>query len=131
MDDRRGDRVSMGISDVFRLAGIAAGLLLMLLIFTAPSAAAPVAAGAPGEKADGVLYEDATANSAATITQVLPNSATSQLTLDHVSRIRIKENVIIIEWGGTATTLLPQQYVCAIAINKHNPRAAGTEPAGH
>ncbi|HUO08807.1 MAG TPA: hypothetical protein VM008_10940 [Phycisphaerae bacterium] len=68
--------------------------------------------------APGVLYQDDSANSSATITQVLPNSSTSMMTLGDVRRIRVQQEILVIEWGTTATTLLPRQYISSVTINK-------------
>ena len=69
------------------------------------------------------LYIDATATSAATVTQILPDSKQTQMNLDQVKRVRLQGNVLVVEWGGTAVTLLPRQFVSAITINKRAPAA--------
>ena len=88
--------------------------------------AAGAAAAAPGS--EDVLYEDPTGASSATISQVLPNSSKETLIVDHLRRVRVKQEILIIEWGGTAVTLLPRQYVGSITINKRID-AAATQPA--
>ena len=65
-----------------------------------------------------VLYEDPTANSSVTVTQILPNSSTSMMTFGAVKRIRVHQDILIIEWGTTATTLLPRQFVGSLTVNK-------------
>jgi hypothetical protein len=73
-----------------------------------------------------VLYQDDSATSSATITQVMPNSSTSMMTLGAVRRIRVQQEILIVEWGTTATTLLPRQFVSSVTINK---RADNPAPA--
>jgi hypothetical protein len=80
------------------------------------------------DREDGVLYEDAAGRSSATITQVMPDASKSMMTLDKVRRIRVKHDILVIEWGDTVTTLLPRQYVGSVTINKRAP--AATEPRG-
>jgi hypothetical protein len=102
--------------------------LALLCLFAWAGSAMPAlgqATTAPAASADDVIYEDAGANSSATITQVKPNSETSLMTLQNVRRIRVKQGVLVIEWGGTATTLLPMQYVASMTVNKRN---AATQP---
>jgi hypothetical protein len=81
-------------------------------------AAVGLGAAEAGKPADDAVFEDTAAHSSATISQVLPNSTTTQTTLPNVKRIRVRDEIFIIEWGDTATTLLPRQYVISIALNK-------------
>jgi hypothetical protein len=83
----------------------------------------------PAKLADDVLYEDEAARSSATVTQVMPDSSKTLMTLDAVRRIRIKQEILIIEWGNTVTTLLPRKFISSMTINKRAP-AAETRPAG-
>jgi hypothetical protein len=76
---------------------------------------------------DEVLYEDATGQSSAKITQVMPDSSKTLLTLDNIKRVRIKADILIVEWGGTLTTMLPKHFISEMTINKRN--AATTAPA--
>ena len=100
------------------LAGLSIGAAQRV---RAEDTAKPAAAGG----ADDVLYDDDTAKASATGTQVMPNSSTSNMTLDNVRRIRVKNDILIIEWGGTVITFLPKQFVSAMTINKRNgPKAA-------
>lgn len=81
--------------------------------------------GTPAAGSDDVLYEDAQALSSATILQIMPNSNKETMIVDHVRRVRVKQEVLIIEWGTTAVTLLPRQYVGSITINKRIDPNAG------
>jgi hypothetical protein len=76
---------------------------------------------------DEVLYEDDTGQSSAKITQVMPDSSKTLLTLDHIKRVRIKADILIVEWGGSLTTMLPKHFISEMTINKRN--AAATAPA--
>lgn len=82
------------------------------------------------EKAE-VLYADPGGTTTAAIVQVLPNSAKESMTLQNVKKISICQDVLIIEWGATATTLLPRQFVASINLNKRVGVGAGaaTVPA--
>ncbi len=79
---------------------------------------------------DDILYIDPDAQSSATITQVFPNSNTSQMILTNVRSIRARQDILIINWGATATTLLPRQYVMSLTVNKRTPPHPATAPAG-
>lgn len=73
---------------------------------------------------DDLLYDDPTGLSTATIAQVFGTSTTPlNTTINGVRRIRIKNDVLIIEWGDTAITLLPRQFVASIALNRRTPPA--------
>src|SRR5688572_9047756 len=61
-----------------------------------------------------VIYEDEAARSSATITQVMPDSSKTLMTVDKVRRIRVQHDILVIEWGDTVTTLLPRQFVAAL-----------------
>ena len=37
-----------------------------------------------------------------------------------VRRIRVRHDILIIEWGNTATTLLPRQFVGSLTVNKRS-----------
>ena len=101
---------------------------LTLLILTAvllvggaaiAQSSAPASGGVSGAAAGSdVLYQDDSAQSSATITQILPNSNTSMMTLQTVRRIRVQQEIIVVEWGTTATTLLPRQFVGSMTVNK-------------
>ena len=97
-------------------------LLAILLGYPAFSAAQDIAPHT--QPAEDVLYDDPTGTSTATITQVLSPApaAPSNTTLNNVRRILIKQDVLIIQWGDTATTLLPRQFVAGIAVNRRAPR---------
>jgi hypothetical protein len=101
-----------------------AAILLSALTATVHAQAAETPASQPTTPATqsaitaDLLFEDPTGTTSATVTQVYPNSSTSILNLDKVTRIRVKSDILIIEWGGTATTLLPRQYIAAITLNK-------------
>jgi hypothetical protein len=82
-----------------------------------------------------VLYEDAAALSSATVTQILPNANKETLNVDHLRRVRMKGDVLILEWGTTAVTLLPKQFVGSMTINRRNdpaanPSGGASAPAG-
>jgi hypothetical protein len=97
-------------------------LLAILLGYPAFSAAQDIAPHT--RPAEDILYDDPTGTSTATITQVLSSApaAPSNTTLNNVRRILIKQDVLIIQWGDTATTLLPRQFVAGIAVNRRAPR---------
>jgi hypothetical protein len=42
--------------------------------------------------------------------------------------VRIKADIVIVEWGNTLTTLLPKQFISEMTINKRNA-APATRPA--
>jgi hypothetical protein len=71
------------------------------------------------------LYEDAGALSSATVTQILPNANKEIMTVDHLRRVRVKSDILILEWGTTAVTLLPRQYVGSMTINRRNEPGVG------
>jgi hypothetical protein len=83
----------------------------------------------PAVSPEEVLYEDAAALSSATVTQILPNANKETLNVDHLRRVRMKGDVLILEWGTTAVTLLPKQFVGSMTINRRIDPAAGA-PAG-
>jgi hypothetical protein len=83
------------------------------------------ASGASTAAAGDVLYEDAGALSSATVTQILPNANKEIMTVDHLRRVRVKSDILILEWGTTAVTLLPRQYVGSMTINRRNDPGAG------
>ena len=92
---------------------ILAGLLLVVGASWAQTSAPANVSGTSD-----VLYQDDSAQSSATITQVLPNSTTSLLNLGAVRKIRVQQEIFVVEWGGTATTMLPRQYVASVTVNK-------------
>lgn len=108
---------------------VAAALALLTLPAIAQIPAAPPAT-AP---ADDALYEDPTATSSANVTQIYPNSNKENTIYTNVRRIRVKGDILIIDWAGTAVTLLPRQFVGAITINRRaaTPPGAATLPAEH
>ncbi|MGN6368241.1 MAG: hypothetical protein ACTHN5_08285 [Phycisphaerae bacterium] len=94
--------------------------LLPTFLLTLCLATAATRADTPATQpsSPGTLYEDPTANSSVTVTQILPNSSTSMMTFGAVKRIRVSNDILIIEWGTTATTLLPKQFVGSLTVNK-------------
>jgi hypothetical protein len=92
------------------------GVCLVMLAMLAAVPTRVVRADAAG--ADDVLYSDPDGRSSATIVQVLPNSPSTQMILTNVKSIRVKQDILIITWGGGATTLLPRQFVCEVTVNK-------------
>jgi len=100
-------------------------ILALLLAYPALASAQDLSPATTRPVADEVLYEDPTGTSTATVTQVLPNGGNAQAsntTLNNVRRILIKQDVLIIQWGDTATTLLPRQFVAGIALNRRTAR---------
>ncbi len=83
--------------------------------------------GAPAPAEGDVLYEDPGELSSATVTQILPNANKEIMTVDHLRRVRVKADILILEWGSTAVTLLPRQYVGSMTINRRNDPAAGRQ----
>jgi hypothetical protein len=108
-----------------RLLALTLLLLPLVAALGQDAPAAPAAVPATRPASDDIVYEDPTAQSTATITQVFSSTsnATTNTTLANVRRIRIKSDILIIEWGDTATTLLPKQFVTSIALNR---RATGS-----
>jgi hypothetical protein len=90
--------------------------------------AAPATARAD-TTADDLLYSDPDGQSSATIVQVLPNSPSTQMILTHIKSIRVHQDILIITWGGSATTLLPKQFVSEVTVNKRlAPTTAPAKP---
>jgi hypothetical protein len=104
-----------------RRAAVVVGVLLAVV------SAGPVAVVRAEGVADDVLYSDPDGQSSATIVQVLPNAPSSQMILTNIKSIRVRQDILIIAWGGSATTLLPRQYVSEVTVNKRI--AATTAPA--
>lgn len=103
--------------------------LLLLALFPVARADTPAPAAPNAPAADSVLYQDDAGSSSASVTQVYPNSSTSMQTMEHVKRVSIRQNVLVIEWAGAAVTLLPCQYVASLTLNKRADLAAPTAPA--
>jgi hypothetical protein len=107
-------------------------LCVVAAVFVAAMTSPLARADAAGGVAEDVLYSDADGQSSATVVQVLPNSPSTQMILTNVKSIRVHQEILIIAWGGSATTLLPKQFVSEITVNKRvtpPPAAAATEPA--
>jgi hypothetical protein len=103
------------------LWALAVALILGGWLVLAPVRAETAAAKGGGEE---VLYEDDTGQSSAKITQVMPDSSKTLLSLDNIRRVRIKQDIVIVEWGGTLTTLLPKHFISEMTINKRSGGAA-------
>ncbi|HVS70419.1 MAG TPA: hypothetical protein VHQ47_04105 [Phycisphaerae bacterium] len=106
-------------------------LFAALALLTPTALAQTSAAAQAGASGDDVLYEDPSAMSSANVIQIYPNSNKETTIYTNVRRIRVKGDILIVEWGGTAVTLLPRQFVGAITLNRHmNPANGGaTMPA--
>ena len=84
-----------------------------------PSTPTPVATPTPTTAAEcHTLYDDPTANTYVPVTPILPNSSTTMMTFGAVKRIRVHQEILIIEWGTTATTLLPRQFVGSLTVQQ-------------
>jgi hypothetical protein len=107
---------------------LSAGLLATLSLL-AVHAAPPTTA--PAEKNTDTLYLDPSASSSAVVSQILPSavanaSTAASMNLTNVKRITVTQEILVIEWGATSTTILPRQFVSSITLNKRTPAAAPT-----
>lgn len=107
------------------LWALAFGMILGGWMMLSPVRGEEAAKGGGGDE---VLYEDAAGQSSAKITQVMPDSSKTLLSLDNIKRVRIKADIVIVEWGNTLTTLLPKHFISEMTINKRNVMPA-TAPA--
>lgn len=95
-----------------------------VLVMALGGAAAARADNAPAP-APTVVYTDQTAQSSAVVTLQGPKGEATTQAFTRVLRVELAQGVFVVHWGGTAVTLLPQQFVTSLTIN----RRADTRPA--